>query len=1065
MQLKIISAGAGSGKTFRLTQEMTGMLTDKSLAVRASGIIATTFTKKAAGELQERVRVKLLETGMVEEANELANALIGTVHSVGVNLLKRFAFEAGVSPEVDIMADEDMQMMFNQSLASILSLEKMERLEYLVTRLGLNKSREYDWRSDVRNITEVARSNGMGKEALEISKVKSWESFKKFLPVPSISEQDSIEALKEVLEQTITTVENNEDNTKTTQNVIVELQQSLNACRSRGYLLWHEWAKIGKAKVGAKSREDFEPLANFVSRHEATFEFQENIASYINLLFDTASEAIEEFTRYKKERGLIDYIDMETLVNDLLDIPTIKQVLSEEIDLLMVDEFQDTSPIQLEIFLKLSKLANHSIWVGDPKQSIYGFRGAAPELMQAIVDWAGGIQPENILGKSWRSREDVVYATNAIFTKAFPEIPRDQVALEPVRKAEGEPEEIGLALVHYFAQLDPDAGRMPGKPWFENAIAQMLKWDLENGIYITPKGSKTPRKAKPGDVAILCRTNFQCQDMAEALHNAGLKAAISRTGLLDTAEAKFILACLKYILNKYDSLSVAEILTLGAGWSTEKIIEHRLEYLNHQQSDERWSEWAADESLLLHLNDLRQQMQEYSGSEILDVLLEELDIRRKVMEWGNPSQRLNNVDVLCQMALEYEEGCNRLHLAASLGGFLLWLDGRKKQGLDFQGSGESEEAVNVLTYHKSKGLEYPVTICHSLEGDLRGDVWGIEIVSDREEVDLDDLLGNRWIRFWVNPYGDQVKGTGLMERLEESDALAKAKEQAKQEEARLLYVGITRARDYLVFPSRTGKSTKWLNRVWNGDDERAALDPTIPETPWEWDGKVLYIRNKVEGFGRDFTGANLEERTFEYISPAAGKKEHIPFYWKGEEAALQGKLKFEEVGSWERPYAWNEHLNFEEKAALFEVLKAVVEARWGGLDLKARRERVEELLLLHRLTGLVEVSAILGYKEEWENEVVKSAGDVMVGMPVKMDHGGRIFKSEIPFCIKESSHITIVLHFAEEEKKPSSYLHQKEGWIYLATRYLKSQMTDCTIDVKVNFPLSAKLHHFSVVDK
>lgn len=1065
MQLKIISAGAGSGKTYRLTREMTGMLTDPAIQVRASGIIATTFTKKAAGELQERVRVKLLEQGMVAEANELANALIGTVHSVGVNLLKRFAFEAGVSPQVDIMADEDMQMMFNQSMAAILSLEKMERLEYLATRLGLNKSRDYDWRNDVRNITEVARSNGMGKAALETSKMNSWEHFKKFLPVPSIAEADSIEALKEEIERTIHALENNEDSTKTTQNAIAELQRALNACRSRGYLLWHEWAKIGKTKVGAKSREDFDSLANFVSRHDATFEFQDEIKAFIELLFDTAAEAMEEFSRYKKERGLIDYIDMETLVNDLLDKDAIKAVLKEEIDLLMVDEFQDTSPIQLEIFLKLSKLANHSIWVGDPKQSIYGFRGAAPELMQAIVDWAGGIKKENILGNSWRSREDIVYATNAIFTKAFPDIPADQVALDPVRKAAEDPKETGLALVHYFAQLDPEAGRMPGKPWFENAIADMLKWDLENGIYIQPKGSKKARRAKPGDVAILCRTNFQCQDMADALHRAGLKAAISRTGLLETAEARYILACLKYILNKYDSLSVAEILTLGAGWTTEDIIEHRLVYLDAQKNEEGWSEWAADEPLLLQLNDLRQKMQEYSSSEILDVLLEELDIRRKVMEWGNPSQRLNNVDVLSQMAIEYEEGCNRLHLAASLGGFLLWLDGKKKESLDFQGSGESEGAVNVLTYHKSKGLEFPVTICHSLEGDLKGDVWGIEIMAENEEVDLDDLLGNRWIRFWVNPYGDQVKGTGLMQRIEESDALAAAKIAAQREEARLLYVGITRARDYLVLPSRTGKATKWLNRVWNGADDRAAIDPTFTETPWEWKGKVLHVRNKVEGFGREFTHAAREEKTFEYISPAPGSATHIPFYWQGDEPELAGKRKFEIIDTWQRAHTWNEHLGFEEEKALFEALHFILLARWEELDQRGRKERVEEMLFAFTLQDLIDTVAILQYKNDFEKEWILPAEKSEAGIPVKMDYRGRTFKSEIPLCIKYKDHITMVFPAKDHPDKPKSALKKKEGWIHLALTFLAQRYPGHTLEVALHFPLAAKLVRFSAVDK
>jgi len=116
MALRIISAGAGSGKTYRLVEEMVNLLGSD---VRASGVIATTFTTKAAAELQERVRIKLLEEGLVDEANALTNALIGTVHGLGVKLLKRFAFLAGVSPQVDIIADEDQQIFFNRSLATV----------------------------------------------------------------------------------------------------------------------------------------------------------------------------------------------------------------------------------------------------------------------------------------------------------------------------------------------------------------------------------------------------------------------------------------------------------------------------------------------------------------------------------------------------------------------------------------------------------------------------------------------------------------------------------------------------------------------------------------------------------------------------------------------------------------------------------------------------------------------------------------------------------------------------------------------------------------------------------
>ena len=176
MNIKIISAGAGSGKTYRLTAEMVDLL---KKGVRASGIIATTFTQKAAAELQDRVRVRLLREGLTEQADDLSNALIGTVHGLGVRLLKRFAYEAGVSPEVDIIAEEDQQVLFNQSLAMVLTEERVQAMDRLCARFGLNND-YFDWRNEVRMLTEVARANDFSEAALEKSKTRSFDTFRTF---------------------------------------------------------------------------------------------------------------------------------------------------------------------------------------------------------------------------------------------------------------------------------------------------------------------------------------------------------------------------------------------------------------------------------------------------------------------------------------------------------------------------------------------------------------------------------------------------------------------------------------------------------------------------------------------------------------------------------------------------------------------------------------------------------------------------------------------------------------------------------------------------------------------
>lgn len=849
MNLKIISAGAGSGKTYRLTQEMVTLL---QAGVRPGGIIATTFTRKAAAELQERVRVKLLEEGMTEKADELTNSLIGTVHSLGVKLLRRFAYEAGVSPQVDIIADEDQQLLFNQSLSTVLTPEKVDAVEKLAFRLGLHKRDHFDWRREVRYITDIARSNNFSPAILDQSRVRSFDTFKAFLGDPDPHAAPSLSAtLADRLQETINRLENNGDTTKKTADAVQTLKALHRELQLRGELFWHQWVKIAKTDVAVKSKDDIADLKTFANSHNTHPQFHQDIKEYIDYLFSISIEALQEFERYKKSRGLIDYTDMETLVNGLLDLPEVKSVLSEELDLLMVDEFQDTSPIQLELFLKLSKLARYSVWVGDPKQSIYGFRGAEPRLMDAIIRQNGGIKPENIQEHSWRSREDLVAAANAVFTKAFGDLPPEQVALKPRRIKTGEPAQMSLALHHWHFRFEGE-GRAPGRPWMENCLTVSLHRWLEEGVWILPKGEKEYRLARPGDVAILCRSNAECQVLAEALHLAGLRGAMARSGLLNSAEARLIVACLKYMLNQYDSLSVAEILLLAGGMPIEDIIEDRLDYLDLAAADEA-PPWGQKDPYVKTLDILRPKAGELSSAETLSLILEELDLRRVIASWGRTEQRLGNVDVIRRLARQYEEACNRLHTAASLGGFLLWLNELENSGKDVQTAGEGPDAVNIMTYHKSKGLEWPIVICYSLEDQLRADLWGADIIPESEWVDLDNVLGNRWLRYWVNPYGDQFRNTQLEEKLDASPAKAEKVLQARREEARLLYVGMTRARDYLVIPSRETPPTRWLNRVWQeGNEDFPSLDPFTDETPWEWNGEFVNIKTRVLEFDREF---------------------------------------------------------------------------------------------------------------------------------------------------------------------------------------------------------------------
>jgi len=880
MDLKIISAGAGSGKTYRLTEEMASLLAPKDgqpAAVRASGIIATTFTNKAAAELKERVRIKLLEKGLTKEADELGNAMIGTVHSIGVQLLKRFSFEAGVSPEVDIVADSDQQTIFNRAVATVIPLDLVLEMEQLSEQLGFHKSiySKKDWRADLKQLTDIARSNNFGADILLESKAYSLKTYFELLPQKSKKSGIALNSeLMGHLEQTLIALEGNEDGTKGKETLMGSLRSMKTTLKNRGFLNWYDWARITKLKVPKKSRDDAFDLMEFAKCHDQHPDFHEQIERYIGHIFDTAIAALKEYEAYKKARGLIDYIDMEVLILKLLENKMVQEVLKDEIDLLLVDEFQDTNPIQLKIFLKLTKIANQSIWVGDPKQSIYGFRGAAPDLMKAVMDSTDNIDN---LPNSWRSRQDLVHLCNGLFVKAFgAEMPPERVALKTAEKfvKEHESEELKLATHHWHFQFE--GNRAPAKPWFEQCIARNVAEMLSENWKVRIKGSNEVRTMQPGDVAVLCRSNAACQTVADALHKEGLKASISRNGLLQTAEASLVLACLRYILNKHDALAVAEILLLTQKKDIETIIADRIDYLEAiKAAPEEKIRWGSEDLYIQQLSTFRHKSKELSATEILNGVLEKLDIRRTVAAWTNEQQRLDNIDALRKLALDYEETCNRLNSAATLGGFLLWLDELASEGLDEQGKGAGANAVNVLTYHKSKGLEWPFVVCHGLPNELRESLWGIRIVRQTPEIDIENPLANRLLCYWINPYSDQIKGTKLMEVVEAHEAKAHSQKEALAEEARLLYVGLTRARDYLVFPTMPKKPTKWLNRVFHeGDEKIPSLDIHNESLLWLWEDQEIPIKTQLFNYEKIMPTTEVPIEPIDYLSPHLGEQEY-----------------------------------------------------------------------------------------------------------------------------------------------------------------------------------------------
>lgn len=887
MNVKLISAGAGSGKTYRLTEEIVQKLKE---GVPPAGILATTFTKKAAAELRERVRQRLIKEGLFDAAEEVSNALIGTVNGLGTKLLQRFSFEAGLSPNVQVMDDSEIDIYFRLSLSRILNPERVEQIQDVASRLGLmpelGRFAGNDWRKDLSVICNFARSNNFKAKEIAFSLDRSLNTLEEIFEESVDADYSSqVSRLKREIEFFLDEVDLDSDTTKTTFTAVEKLKKYKRNLDNDQTLKWSDWLSISKAKPAKKSKDLFEDLQEFAAGHINLEAFQSDIRLYVKQLFDITREAIEEFDSYKKSRGLIDYIDMEAMLDLLLQRSDVQEILKDELQLVIVDEFQDTSPLQLKLFLKLDELAGDSIWVGDPKQSIYGFRGADPILMASILEEIE-IAPEDIQKFSYRSRKDLVNFSNCIFTRAFSNLPEEQVALIAKRRPDAELEEhrehesMRKAVQNWHFPKEEGQNRLSLSVYAEQ-ISKKIVDLLHNPPVIHCKETGVYRELRSGDVGILCRTNKSCLEFSKVLPEYGLKASIAKAGLMDTREVRLITSCLYHLMDRNDSLSTAELLLLRGSMTLEEILDDRAEYVLSGKVDYK-EQWMGTDHWIKVLNGIEVHSAELSISELLDLIMEELPVRETVMAMDNPVLRMANLDQLFLYARQFEGSFARLGKAATIDGFLFYMQELNFSEKDNQAASEDEDAIHLLTYHRSKGLEYPFVVLFNLNEVRDPSPFGISVQQGAEKLDFRDVLAKRWIRVIPNPYGIGYKKSALFDKLKDTAIMEQAIHKEKTESARLLYVGITRARDYMVIPSSDyNKSLQWLNQTFsaNADPSEEFLS-TIISSPMEWKEDPVVIKNEnveIEQLSLDsFSFESDQIRVYAKNKfKASGKKETI----------------------------------------------------------------------------------------------------------------------------------------------------------------------------------------------
>ena len=811
--LEIVRAGAGSGKTTDLCKTVS----DAVIAgLDPSRILATTFTKKAAAELKGRIQAQLLNSASGDSAaahkraDRLELAAIGTVHSVAHQLLSRYSIELGLSPRLEVITETAGMRALNELLGAM-PVESWRELNVKAERLAAT-----DLQDRILALLAAKRGNRIDDGRFRSDMANSAGRVCALLAPQGVAATSSSGSfLIQLVEQALAafdTIPN--DTTKVTEDA----RQNLRRLRSKSNPAWNSYLQAARLKAGVKSGANamLDPLRNHATQVSQDPQLHADICDFSELLATETIRLGEHFQSYKSERGLIDFTDLEVLFLELLENEVLSASLSQDFDLILVDEFQDTNPLQLAIFQRLRRIAPRSRWVGDPKQAIYGFRDTDPELINEV--WTNATDASRTdLPNNHRSQRGLVQLVGHLFSPIF----GDTAVQQPQK-----------------APLSRGVER-----WLLNAKNQQ-----QDALALACGISRLRAEGIPcGHIAVLERTNRLLIELAKALEAVGIPYLLGSPGLLSTREGVLVMAGLRLVADRSDSLAAATIIhVLGdpqadtPEWLVARLVSLRAAEQAVERGDpdsgRAWMPWEGDARLVAIERIDRRTL---SPMLVVQQLIEALSLPTLAQRWGDPARRCANLDSLLIHTNEYEETALKTGAATTITGLILYFENLLDSDSDVRHPPLGHDAVTLMTYHAAKGLEWPVVVLSGLHAERDASMW-LPVVTGGNSGEGDPLDG-RTLQAWTWPFGytdgeyaGRTTGSGL-----EDDALLSPEgiergNRAVQESLRLLYVGCTRAKDKLIFAHRIGKKYDWLRRV-------AAVDSLLDASQGEGEHSITDI--------------------------------------------------------------------------------------------------------------------------------------------------------------------------------------------------------------------------------
>ncbi len=832
-----VTAGAGSGKTTVLVDRYLEILRQENITPEM--VVAITFTDKAAAEMKGRIIEKLNEVDNAEirtrHIEQMNSAPISTIHSFCGNILREFPFQAGVPANFSIVQGIDQKLLINQSIQEYLrdiatdpNHIHHDALRYSLQRYG-NRTKLLDLFSiliDKRDIVDqLLVSVYAGSSNGEIP--AEWkEAFLEELPSET-DVDEFLHALSAVLQ--VATGKN------TTEVGILgsklEMLPDRNARSTDVRNLLNEIAPLITTSGDNIAKRDFIGSRVDVSELQEEIDILVSVATKIKSAPQIDSEDTEtddlfmlkttkhllslyngiqnEYQNNKLAQGKLDFTDLQLMTRDLLKSnETIRNKLVERHKYFMIDEYQDTNEVQYELVMLLTnQLQDANLFiVGDPKQSIFGFRGADVRIFdktRTIIEGNGG---ENIqLKENFRSLRKPVGFVNHFFKSLMGDGTQTEydVPFEALTKARTDSGEGSVEI------LLGNSGDSPVSEY--RLIAHHINTMVADGINYE-------------DIAILIRNRSHLPDLEEALISAGIPYLT--TGGVGFYQRQEIYDIWNYLhfLNDPDNnhTSLVGILRGPAfGISDTELYE-----ISIQRGDSFWEKVRRFQTPSVRLREaieiIRNQIQSAHRmpvNQLIQTVVNETGLIGTLNLGQQGQQRYANYQKLLDLARHYDGEENSQTLADFINFLDILITDEPREG---QAPIENTSGlVEIMTVHSAKGKQFPVVILPCLHRSGRP--------TSEPFIDEKVGIGFRPLKPDENYTKSEPKIAEMMKN--------RAANKDEAEKKRLLYVAATRAKDQLVLSGalshygKTGNLLKWLYEHLgiNTEDENASLEVAVDE--------------------------------------------------------------------------------------------------------------------------------------------------------------------------------------------------------------------------------------------